>query len=336
MKGVYTVKFHQILNLISLALLLVPSGSLLAAEGDANEADGQPVFATVGEVVVTQREYDVAYAQSARNRFYHGKPAEHEIAGFRQEVGDKLITEALLANEARRRKMAPDESWVKMELQELERRNAENPRWEKIREEVLPKYTQRLENISLREKLTKEVRKIATPSKKQLRKFYKSNSQLFTVPEQMRVSVILLKVDPSSTQETWRKAREFGKDLLKQIREGASFEEMAAKYSDDKETSQNGGDMGYLHGGMMSGLPEAIVKKLKPGEVSDVANLMEGVAIFKLTARNEAKLQSFESIESRVKELWEKDETERVWQLFIEKIKKNTPIKVEKSGYSHL
>jgi len=108
---------------------------------------------------------------------------------------------------------------------------------------------------------------------------------------------------------------------------------MAKLYSGDAETVEQGGDMGYLHGGMLSEMSQLIVSKLKPGEISDPVGLMEGIAIFKLTDRNEPKLNSFEAVRQRARDLYLVDEGERAWKSLIAKLKKNTLIKVDESRY---
>jgi len=147
----------------------------------------------------------------------------------------------------------------------------------------------------------------------------------------LRVSIILLRVDPSAPD--FDAARMKGEDLVKQLREGADFAELAKLHSGDAETVQQGGDMGYLHGGMLSPLAQESVSKLKPGEISDPVGMMEGMAIFKLADRKDAKLNSFDAVKPRARELYLIDEGERAWKLLIAKLKKSTPIEVDESRF---
>lgn len=337
MKGVHTVKSNRALSNFGMSALVLSVSALLAGQTLAAETtvatENSNVFAQVGDITITQRDYAAAYASAARTRFYHGKPNETDLAKFQREISDKLVNEALLVIEAKRRKLKPDAELVKQKLQQQEDRNAGNPRWPQIREQVLPKMTRQIEEENLREQLEQVVRKIKAPSEKKIREYYAANPKLFTEPEQVRVSVILLKVDPSSTIETWNAARGFGKDIIRQIREGASFAEMAGKFSDDKESSGQGGDMGYLHGGMLAPVAEQEVKKLKPGEISDVVTMMEGVAIFQLTERKEANLSGFDKVKGRASELWVQAESDRVWKGLLEQLRKKTPIKVDDSRF---
>ena len=324
-------------------MIVLSIGALLGADvlaADAkstgNSAAGStpPVFAKVGKTVITQREFDGEFAEASRNRFYHGKPPEAEVAALQREIGDKLINRVLLLNEAKRLKLKPDSELVKQKLEKYEQKNADNPQWQKIRDRALPVLTTRFQEESLRNKLEQRVRNVPAPNEKQLRAYYTAHPDKFTEPEQMRVSVILLKIDPSAPD--YDTARKKGEDLLKQLRAGADFAELATLYSGDAETVEQGGDMGYLHAGMLPEMAQQVVNKLKPGEISEVTGLMEGMAIFKLTARNEAKLSSFETVKQRARELYLVDEGERAWKSLIAKLRKNTTIKVDESRFLSL
>ena len=340
MKGIQQVKLKPIRNNIRLALTALSIAVLLGTEALAAEAgvagnsavsSTPPVFARVGKVIITQREYDAAFASANRNRFYHGKPPEAEIAVMQREVADQMITGILVLNEAKRRKLKPDNAAVKQKLEQYEQRNAGNQQWQQVRARALPSLTKRFQEEELRSKLEQRVRKVPTPSEKQLRAYYTAHPDKFTEPEQLRVSIILLRVDPSAPD--FDTARSKGEDLVKQLRAGADFAEFATLYSSDAETVEQGGDMGYLHGGMLSEMSQLIVSKLKPGEISDPIGLMEGIGIFKLTDRKEAKLNSFDAVKQRARELYLIDEGERAWKTLIAQLRNKTPIQVDESRY---
>ena len=329
------------LNNIRLALTaLITIGVLFGTEALAADASApnssavsstSPVFARVGKIVITQRDFDNAYASASRDRFYHGKPPEAEVAALQREISDKLVTNALLLNEAKRIKLKPDAAVVKQNLETYDQRNSGSEQWQKIRDRALPLLTKRYQEENLLRQLEQRVRKVRPPNEKQLRAYYNAHPEKFTEPEQLRVSVILLSIDPGLP--IWDATRKKAEDIVKQLREGADFAEMAKLYSGDKETVDQGGDMGYMHGGMMSEMSQQVVDKLKPGEISDPVGLMEGIAIFKLTDRKEAKLNSFDAAKERAGELYLTEEGERAWKSLIAKLRKKTPVKVDESRF---
>ena len=324
------------LNNIGLALTALSIGLLscagaLAADANSEKNAAPPVFAQVGKVTITQRQFDSAYAAASRNRFYHGKPPEAEVAALQREIGEKLITDALLLTEAKRLKLKPDAAEVKQKLEKIDQRNSGIAQWKKIRDQALPVLAKQLEEESLRKQLEKRVRKVPAPNEKQLRAYYNAHPDKFTEPQQVRISIILLGVDPGAPD--FDAKLKLGEELVKQLRAGADFAEMVTRYSTDSETVGQGGDMGYLHGGMLSELSEQVANKLKPGEISDPVRLMEGVGIYKLTDRKEPKLNSFDAVKERATALYMTDEGERAWKSLIAKLRKNTPVKVDESRY---
>jgi parvulin-like peptidyl-prolyl isomerase len=303
-----------------------------ASAGPVKKHKGLPYYAKVGDMYVSWIDYNNEYATEARKKFYHGKPSDDSVAAFQRQIGETLVTNAMLVQEAKRRKLKPDEAFVKQQLDQYEQRFAKNPNWPDARARVLPILTERVQNENLRSKLEELVRNVPAPSKKQLRKYYTEHQDKFTAPPATRVSVILIRVDPGAPASDWQKASEEGQDLVKRLRAGEDFAELAREYSGDK-TAADGGDMGYLHEGMLPGLPAETVSKLQPGETSDPVNLMEGVGIFRLVERKEAKVNSFEAVEPRARELWLNEQSDNAWNSLIAKLKKNTPVQVDESHF---
>jgi parvulin-like peptidyl-prolyl isomerase len=327
---------------INLTLALLLFGMVFFAEGtlaaDPVVAQGKgntkpvPVFATVGKEVISWREYRNAYNHDAKNRFFHGKPSDDVLAAFQREVGNRLVDDILLLKEAKRRKLKPDNAAINQELQKYEQKYSRDPKWPEARKRVLPKLTKELQDQDLRRQLEALVRNVPPPTTKQLKRYFDANPDKFTSPPQPKVSVILIRVDPSSTNEEWNKATEEAVGLVKRLRAGEDFAKMAREYSGDI-TADEGGDMGYLHSGMLPGLPEQTVAKLQPGETSDPVRLLEGVAIFRLTDRIQPPPLSFEASQHRAKELWIKEQSDIAWKSLNEKLRKQTPVHIDESRF---
>lgn len=291
-----------------------------------------PYFAKVGDMYVSWIDYNYEYANEARKKFYHAKPSDALVASFQREIADTLVTNAMLVQEAKRRKLKPDQAYVKQQLDQLEQRFAKDPRWPNSRPRVLPILTQRVEYESLRIELEKRVRNVPPPTTKQLRKYYDAHKDKFTAPSQPRVAVILLRVDPGAPDSDWDKAYEQGQDLVKRLRAGEDFANLARQYSGDK-TAEDGGDMGYMHEGMLPELPAETVAKLQPKETSDPVRLMEGIAIFRLIDRKPPQVRSFKTVKARAKDLWLSEQSDLAWNSLIDKLKKNTPVQVDDSHF---
>jgi peptidyl-prolyl cis-trans isomerase C len=80
------------------------------------------------------------------------------------------------------------------------------------------------------------------------------------------------------------KDRSLAQELLKKIKQGASFEAIAREYSTCPSKSK-GGDLGWFGPGKMVRPFEDAVGRLGSGSVSDVVSTQFGYHIIKLTGR---------------------------------------------------
>lgn len=320
------------LKMMALLIWGFPYAAVHAADVRLGAPSMAGVFAKVGDTVILQKDFDGALAAAARKKFYHGKVPEGGVAVLQREVGDTLVANALLLREARRRGLKPDDAAIRQTLQEYEQRYRANKRWQQTRAQVVPLLTKRLQEESLLNTLEASVRNVAPPDVRQIREYYAAHPEKFTEPEQLRLSVILLKVDPSSPSAVWKKADEEARDMVKQLRAGAGFAALARVKSGDA-SSKNGGDLGYLHHGMLPEAAEKTVDKLKPGDVSEPVNLLEGVAVFRLIDRTPSKLTVFEAAKDRARDLWLRDRRENAWKMLLVRLKKETPVRVDESHF---
>jgi peptidyl-prolyl cis-trans isomerase C len=82
------------------------------------------------------------------------------------------------------------------------------------------------------------------------------------------------------------KDKAVAEDLLKKIKQGASFESLARENSTCPSKS-SGGDLGWFGPGKMVAAFESAVKRLSPGSVGDVVQTQFGYHLIKCTGRKE-------------------------------------------------
>lgn len=319
--------------LLVISTLLCADAIAANATDKVSSANDSSIFATVGKEKITWQDFKVAFTKEAQNKLYHGQPSNDVMAAFQRTVADKLITDALILNEANRRKLKPDTDAIDQEVKKFEQRFANDEQWKLSRDRVLPGIIKKFKNENLIKKLESIVRQVPPPSETQIKTYYANHPDKFTAPLEQRVSLILLGVDPSSTNEMWKETIEDAKILIKRIRDGEDFAEMAKQYSKDWQTVDQGGDMGYLHEGMLPGLPQESVNKLKVGEISEPIRLLEGVAIFRLTDRKQSGLSSFDSAKQRATELLLAEQSDAAWNSLIASLKKKTPMRIDESRF---
>ena len=287
----------------------------------------QRIVARVGATPISAADFTQAYEQARRSTFYHGKPAPDQQRAFQQKVSEDLIQNILLLQEAKRRGIQVEQEKIDAALASYDKRYAENPNWQRNRAQLLANVRNRLEEVNLIEQLENAVRQTPVPSAADVQRFYNANKEKFIEPAQRRVSLILLKVDPSSTSSVWKDAETAATELLIQLKQGADFPTFARQYSGDPSAEQ-GGDMGYLHQGMLGEQVEQALENLQVGEISEPIRVLEGIAIFQLTEYRPPQQHAFEDVQERASALLRQEQSDTAWQNLLETLHANTPVEV--------
>lgn len=304
------------------SLLVVLAVNLIAGLAAA-------AIVVVDGVEISREQFETEVYNAGRQTFYHGRPTnDAQLIEYRRDVAEKMVDRILLLGEARRRNIQPNHDAIAARLAVYEDRYADSERWQSEGEQMIATLRTRLEEDSMLEILEQEVRFVADPGESVVRDYFEKHPEKFTEPEQIRVSVIMLSVAPSATGETWQAARTEGADLVERIRGGADFAELARMHSADS-SARNGGDMGYLHIGMLSGSAQQAVDELDIGAVSEPIQVLEGIAVFRLTDRKEHSLQPYLAVSQRASDLWKREEGERLWDQTIAMLRTQSDISLD-------
>lgn len=296
--------------------------------GTAPAVVEEPVYAVVNGTAILRKDFHAALTNHLRQKLYHGQGTPERLEAYRKEVTDTLVDRVLLLEEAGRRGLAPDAESIAKTIAEYDARYAGRPTWLQTRESVLPGLKKELSERNLLEQLEKAVRNLPEASEDDVRKFYAARKELFTEPEKMRIHVILLKVDPSSTRAVWDAALEEGRGIVKRLRAGASFEDEARVKSNDP-SAENGGDMGYLHMGVVPEALQARIKEYQPGEIPDPLEVLQGIGIFRLDERVPAQLRAYDDVKTRARELLKRDTADKAWADLRERLKAAATIQID-------
>ncbi len=316
-----------------LLAMLVASAPAWGADARANPVvPGGEVFAVVDEVVIRAEEFERAFHQAAREKFYHRRAPQGEVDNLRREVGDRLIHRVLLLAEARRRGLEADQAQIDRRIAEYDARYAGSAQWRERREALLPGLRRQLAEESLLEQMERSARSGPPATEAQAKAYYDAHPAQFIEPAKSRVSAILLKVDPSSPQVAWDKAREEAEGIVRRLRGGADFAEMARLRSADRSAA-DGGDLGYLHGGMLQEPVQEVVDAMAPGAISEPVQVLEGVAIVRLEGREPEKRHAFADVKPRAAALWERERADRRWKSLLARLRAAASVRVDPARY---
>jgi peptidyl-prolyl cis-trans isomerase D len=136
-------------------------------------------------------------------------------------------------------------------------------------------------------------------NEQELRTAYSRNLERYRTPERVRVRHVLIKTQGKSPEET-KKAEATANDLVKQIKGGADFAEIAKKHSEDPGSAAKGGDLDWVTRGQMVPAFEAAAFSLKPNEISNLIKTEYGYHIVQVLEKETARVKPFEEVRAEL------------------------------------
>jgi peptidyl-prolyl cis-trans isomerase D len=150
----------------------------------------------------------------------------------------------------------------------------------------------------------------------ELKNFYLENQGFYNTPEMRHARHILFSTE-GRDQAAQANQLATAEKVLEALKTGGNFEELAKKTSDDSETREQGGDMGWIGKGDLDIDFEAALFALKsPQELSPIVKSADGYHLIQLLEHKLATTQPFEAVKEAVSEQYRRQKAQ---QLFEEK-----------------
>ncbi|MBI3281818.1 MAG: peptidylprolyl isomerase [Acidobacteria bacterium] len=133
----------------------------------------------------------------------------------------------------------------------------------------------------------------------ELRRFYEANKERYRTPERVKVRHILVMTQGKPEPEVKKLEAKAG-DLLRQLRAGADFADLARKNSEDPGSAAKGGDLDWVVRGQTVKNFEDTAFSLKPGELSNVIKTEYGYHIMQVLDKETARVKPFEKVKGEI------------------------------------
>lgn len=293
--------------------------------------DSDAMVASVDGRVISAGDVD-RETQSLRARF-GGRVPEEQMKELeprmREQAVENLITKSLILAEADRRDIRPTEQEIEAEIDTVrsqfpspeafdEQLSSMGVTGEQLRKDIL-------EHLKIKAVFAQATESVAPVTDEDITAFYNENIENFKVPEQVRASHILFKVDKDASDETRALKKKELEDVRAQIAGGADFGELASKYSDCPSKERNG-DLGLFSRGRMVKEFEDEAFKLAPGEISQVVETPFGYHVIKVTEHNEPSTVPLEDVRQEISEHVKNSRQEEAFESFLQKLRENAQI----------
>jgi parvulin-like peptidyl-prolyl isomerase len=278
------------------------------------------IVAVVNTEVITlsELEEEVGDVKAQTRQRYSGAELAQRLRQIDYMGLNRMIERKLQVQIAKRRGIKVTEEEVKDAIVRL-RRLGETP------DENDPK-----ELAMIRDQLTalhlinQQVRSSLLVSDVEILRFYQQHRDRFMLPPEVRISQILIALDPGSELLA---VREKAQEVYALVKKGERFEELAAKYSDGPE-GRRGGNLGYIRQGDMLPQIQKAIEQAPLGSVTEPIASPIGMHIIRVDDRKPSDFRPFEEVKEDVRNLVFQLKSEEAYIVWIKEQKDKNYIEI--------
>jgi peptidyl-prolyl cis-trans isomerase D len=257
------------------------------------------------------------------------------VAGFEQDVKNEILQQKLMALVAGsasvsdaevRQEFEKRETKVKFDyavLSQDELRKGLHPTEEELKAYYTRNQARYKDSIPEKRKLQyafldkNGIMAQAQVTPADLQGYYDQHKDQYRVPEEVKVSHILIKTpaagaDGKVEEKAVEEARKKAEDVLKQVKAGAKFEDLAKKYSDDPGSAKKGGDLGWIGRGRTVPEFEKVAFSQGKGKISDLVRSSYGFHIIRTEDKHEAHVKTLDEVKAEIEPLIRQQKAARV------------------------
>ena len=153
----------------------------------------------------------------------------------------------------------------------------------------------------------------------ELQSYYDQHRDQYRTPEQVKVSHILIKTplpgaDGKVDEKGVTDAQHRAEDLLKQIKGGAKFEDLAKKYSEDPGSAKESGSLGWIGKGRTVPEFEKAAFSLPKGQMSDLVKSSYGFHIIRVDDKQDAHMKTLDEVKDQIEPILKQQKGQQLAQ----------------------
>lgn len=257
-----------------------------------------------------------------------GKPREViELAAF-DLAKERMIDQALMAQESKRRNYLVDPAELAHGMKQWLKQNGGKKAFQKNKHPLIKDQEDLKKEITSQiqfNRLLEEESACSPVPEKDALEYYESRPDLFRTEETLSASHLLKK---ASTEEEFVEKEQAVLDLRKKIEQGMDFVEAVREESDD---AVNDGHLGTFGKGRMVPEFETVAFSLAEGELSQPVRTQFGWHLILLRERTQPQITPFEEMREKIVEYLTERRKDKVFEEFLDRLKSEATIE-EVSG----
>jgi peptidyl-prolyl cis-trans isomerase D len=153
--------------------------------------------------------------------------------------------------------------------------------------------------------LDKDAEGKATVTEAEVQRQYNDHLDQYRMPDRVRVRHILIRTpaagpDGKTDAKAVDEARAKAQDVLKQVKAGGNFAELAKKYSQDPGSAEKGGELGWAQRGGFVPEFDKVAFSLNPGQISDLVQSPFGFHIIQGEEKEVARVKPLAELRDEI------------------------------------
>ena len=260
-----------------------------------------------------------------------------------KDLIEKEVVRELVHQQGKEKNLEADSDLIEKEMKALREPYSSDEEFEKAlsaRNITLQDLKNSMEvDIHARQLLNEQIKGKIDILDKDVKKYYEDNKQKFHRPESFRTRHIFVALFPPKDLRTQsisdlQKNREYfarmAEDkidgIIKELKEGADFEELAKEKSDDQASRDQGGDLELIYKGILDPAFDEAVSKLKPGEISEKVTTRFGFHVIQLIEKHPPEQVPFDTMENSIQKFLFMEEAKKQVEVYIDGLRKQATI----------
>jgi peptidyl-prolyl cis-trans isomerase SurA len=262
---------------LTLVLFLV---TLVAGCNSSNSTASEDVVARIDGTDITTAQLEKQF--QARITGAEQPPSPEEAQDLKLQLLNQMINDQIFLELAAEQQLTATDAEVDVKFNEFKSQYTEESFQQQLKQQNMSVDDIKAElrkSITLDKLVNKEITSKITVSDAEIKDFYDKNKASFNLPEGFQVAHILVtpapEPGPTNTKgddaKTPEEAQQKAARLLRDIQGGADFATVAREFSEDGQSSVNGGDLDFQPLDALANIDPALaeaVQRMKVGEIT--------------------------------------------------------------------
>ena len=306
------------LNLFTVLLVVAAFGAVRPSVA-AKIEDRIVAIVNSDLIMLSEVKRELAPEHERIAKQYRGEELTRRLQMAEAMALTTMIERRLQLQEAKAKSVEVGDQEVKQAVKQLIQQG------EKIDEKDPASTKSVRDQLLLLKVVDREVRSGVMVADPEMKRYYQEHRDRFALPEEYTLSQILIK--PRASDDL-ADARAKARDVLAQLKQGESFDDLALQYSDGPNASR-GGRLGLVRQGELLPAIERGVANLVPGGISDVIESPEGLHIVRLDDKKPKQFRPFEEVRQEIQALVFQQKSEDMFQAWLAELKNRAYIEIK-------